>query len=263
MDHTHLADVDWERLIAQRSRRFAASYPHIPGPKAHEYRLAIIFFDLLAQPTSQRFFTITLGFPRNVRDGQRNCLQLSKHLPAVLENYQRSPCPSQQYKDSRRANVQARRNPHRVRAIGKSHRASPQKKKMSSNYLDYPSNIAPGFDTMINPKDAADLCPRLRTNYQHKLDVDPLEDELHESERIIAEKLSMDVVRFLCVKRQLFKGFLEHLKRRDCSWNKTAAQKCSNIDVLKVSQVFMFYNRVGWFNEDLYTERLRAECYGD
>ena len=130
------------------------------------------------------------------------------------------------------------------------------KEKKSTNYLDYPSDIAPPFHTMHDPMGAAAQCPEHSVANPRNLNQDPLKDELHESERVIAQKLNIDCSYFLCVKRQIFQRYLEHLKTKSFNWNKTAAQQCSNVDVGKTSQIFMFFNRVGWFNEELYKEKV-------
>lgn len=130
------------------------------------------------------------------------------------------------------------------------------KEKKSTNYLDYPSDIAPPFDTMRDPMAAAEQCPEHSVANPRNLQQDPLKDELHESERIVAQKLNIDCSYFLCVKRQIFQRYLEHLQTKSFNWNKTAAQQCSNVDVGKTSQIFMFFNRVGWFNEELYKDKV-------
>ena len=130
------------------------------------------------------------------------------------------------------------------------------KEKKSTNYLDYPGNIAPAFDTMKDPMEAAAQCPEHNVANPRNINQDPLKDELHESERIIAQKLNIDCSYFLCVKRQIFQRYLEHLKTKTFNWNKTAAQQCSNVDVGKTSQIFTFFNRVGWFNEELYKDKV-------
>ena len=130
------------------------------------------------------------------------------------------------------------------------------KEKKSTDYRDYPADIAPAFETMVNPMEAAGQCPEHSVANPRNLQQDPLKDELHESERIISQKLNIDCAYFLCVKRQIFQRYLEHLKTKSFNWNKTAAQQCSNVDVGKTSQIFMFFQRVGWFNEELYTDKV-------
>ncbi|KAL9048650.1 MAG: hypothetical protein Q9162_007616 [Coniocarpon cinnabarinum] len=130
------------------------------------------------------------------------------------------------------------------------------KEKKSTDYRDYPADIAPAFDTMQNPMAAAAQCPEHNVANPRNLSGDPLKDELHESERTVAQKLNIDCAYFLCVKRQIFQRYLEHLKTKAFNWNKTAAQQCSNVDVGKTSQIFMFFLRVGWFREELYEGKI-------
>ena len=130
------------------------------------------------------------------------------------------------------------------------------KEKKSTDYRDYPADIAPAFETMQDPLAAAELCPEHNVANPRNLGSDPLRGELHESELLVAQKLNIDCAYFLCVKRQIFQRYLEHLKTRGFNWNKTAAQQCSNVDVGKTSQIFMFFMRVGWFREELYREKV-------
>ena len=128
------------------------------------------------------------------------------------------------------------------------------KEKKSSDIRDYP-DYSPPFETMRNPVQHAREVKAQSVKNPIDLSADPLRHELHEAERIVAQALNISCDGYLLVKRQLFCTYLNWLKekrsgRQKGNWNKTAAQRESNIDVGKTSQVFVFYQSIGWFDAE-------------
>lgn len=84
---------------------------------------------------------------------------------------------------------------------------------------------------------------------------DPERHLLSEPEALVATKLSLTCDKYLLSKRLILQGFAKYLRNRAQSnenWNKTAAQKCCNIDVSKTSAIWAFYNAVGLFDDDMH-----------
>jgi len=104
---------------------------------------------------------------------------------------------------------------------------------------------------------------------------DPDKAYLNEAELAMCGRLALDCHRFLTSKRQIFEGYVKHLRlkfdieerirvgledrgfTRLPSWNKTAAQSLMGIDVTKGSHIWSFYNEVGFFDEKLFQHHLR------
>ncbi|KAI9652339.1 MAG: hypothetical protein M1831_006886 [Alyxoria varia] len=125
------------------------------------------------------------------------------------------------------------------------------KEKKSANYSDY-EDWAPSWETMHEPIKRGLEVKTLDVKNPVDLKNDPLRAELHQSEIIVSTRLNLNCETYLLVKRQMFTRFKQYLEKHDGNWNKTAAQKASNLDVGKVSALFVFFQNVGWFNADLY-----------
>lgn len=92
------------------------------------------------------------------------------------------------------------------------------------------------------------------------IDNDPDRHLLSEAEAFVAAKLSLTCDKYILSKRLILQGFVKYLQNRGQSnenWNKTAAQKCCNIDVSKTSAMWGFYNAVGWFDDDMHEHYMR------
>ena len=63
-------------------------------------------------------------------------------------------------------------------------------------------------------------------------EIHPLRHKPHKTELIVAKNLNIDAAIYLYTKRQIFQGYVEHLKTNNQSnWNKTAALNVANLDV--------------------------------
>ena len=80
---------------------------------------------------------------------------------------------------------------------------------------------------------------------------DPDRGHLHPQEIDIAQILRMSCAKYLHSKRKIFQGRRQALKAGR-KFNKTAAQRACNIDVLKASQLWEAFGAVGWFEESHY-----------
>ena len=173
-----------------------------------------------------------------------------------------SPMPRQSAKRRRTANAESalrRRqigNSGSINKDGRHARNPSSKDKMSTNWTEY-DDLAPAWETakLDNPlKDVREQAVKNRVD----LTQDELRHELNPEELDIARKVNISCETYLLVKRQMFTKFVEHLRLKkrisgyNGNWNKTAAQKASNVDVGKVSQVWVFFNNIGWFDEKLY-----------
>ena len=132
------------------------------------------------------------------------------------------------------------------------------KERKSTNYLDYPDYCPPTSVMQDAMRHAREVKAQGVKN-PVDLSADPIRDQLHEAEVMVAQALNLSGDSYLLVKRQLFAAYVDWLQRRDegrqsGNWNKTAAQKCSNIDVGKTSQIWVFFNAVGWFDESHFGE---------
>lgn len=130
------------------------------------------------------------------------------------------------------------------------------KVKRSSDHTDYP-DYGPPFQAMMDPTTHAEQMRILSIKNPIDLENDPLRNELHQAELIAAKNLNISCAVYLCTKRQIFEGYVEHLRgSRQGNWNKTAAQNVVNLDVTKASALWQFYNDIGWFDKNLFTQYL-------
>jgi len=117
---------------------------------------------------------------------------------------------------------------------------------------DYSPNPSAMKDGMLHARNDQIVRPfGGGTSIEH----DPERHLLSESEALVATKLSLTCDKYLLSKRLILQGFAKYLRNRAQSnenWNKTAAQKCCNIDVSKTSAIWAFYNAVGLFNDDMH-----------
>lgn len=137
----------------------------------------------------------------------------------------------------------------------KSARAKSTKAQKSDNFTDYP-DFSPAWNAMQRPMEHAVKAKDYGT---HPLDLssDPHRHLLHEAETELAQRLHLSGSKYLCVKRQLFEEYvklLRHESDKQANWNKTAAQRVSNVDVTKTSVVWQFYHEIGWFEKQLFRE---------
>ena len=138
--------------------------------------------------------------------------------------------------------------------LTKNARAQKSKAQKSDRYEDYP-DFAPEPQTM---KDAMQEAKNVKDWHGSSINVyeDADRDKLSEAELEVAQRLHLPCAKYLCVKRQIFEELVRWLReeqdKKTPNWNKTTAQGAVNCDVTKASELFMFYNRVGWFNKDLF-----------
>lgn len=138
--------------------------------------------------------------------------------------------------------------------LTKNARAQKSKAQKSDRFEDYP-DFAPDASTMT---DAMQEAKSVKDWHGSSINVleDADKDKLSEAELEVAQRLHLPCAKYLCVKRQIFEELVRWLReeqdKKTPNWNKTTAQGAVNCDVTKASELFMFYNRVGWFNKDLF-----------
>lgn len=151
--------------------------------------------------------------------------------------------------------------------------SKPAKDPEWRNYYDYAPkeqymNLARAYAAINETKNFAEHKSRF------DLTDDPDKAYLNEAELAMCGRLALDCHRFLTSKRQIFEGYVKHLRTkfdieeriragvedrgftRLPSWNKTAAQSLMGIDVTKGSHIWSFYNEVGFFDEKLFTHQI-------
>lgn len=84
---------------------------------------------------------------------------------------------------------------------------------------------------------------------------DPDRHLLHEAEVNLAATLRLSCATYLCSKRRIFDARLTAL-RIGKEFRKTDAQQACKIDVNKASKLWTAYDRVGWFNPELFRQHL-------
>lgn len=84
---------------------------------------------------------------------------------------------------------------------------------------------------------------------------DPDRTMLHKHELTMASTLRLSCATYLCSKRRIFAGYVDALKARK-DFRKTSAQQACKIDVNKASRLWTAYEKVGWFNKDLFHQYL-------
>lgn len=159
----------------------------------------------------------------------------------------------------------------------KSARAPSTKQPKDTNWRHYPDYSPNQLFDVMDPAKAYRAIEQAR-NFAEKKTLNLMQDAdvnyLHPFERKLAERLVLDCSRFLCSKRQIFQGYVEHLQNkrnaetrikrglenrgdtRILSWNKTHAQGLMGIDVTKGSWLWSFYNEIGFFEENLFEHHL-------
>ncbi|KAK5109228.1 hypothetical protein LTR62_007210 [Meristemomyces frigidus] len=122
-----------------------------------------------------------------------------------------------------------------------------------------PSKRVPAKEEDDKWRDLVDYCPPA-TDAQYnaltaswaagqRLDIDDQADvqELHGGEYELCRILRLKPVQYLATKRRFFVAKVQSLKDGK-SFTKTAGQNSTNIDVNKASQLWMAFDRVGWFD---------------
>lgn len=143
------------------------------------------------------------------------------------------------------------------------------KAPVSKDFKDWP-DFSPNTSTLDNAN-AASIArfESLSTTKGKDNSEDKDASDMHKVELEAAKRANLDCGRYLFTKRAVFCGYLKHLlalhdKRKLTpdeaakglkSWNKTAAQNCSSIDVNKTSKLFdLFWSKLGWFQEEHFKE---------
>ncbi|CAI4054487.1 Fun19p SKDI_01G0370 [Saccharomyces kudriavzevii IFO 1802] len=87
------------------------------------------------------------------------------------------------------------------------------------------------------------------------LSLDPLKNELHPAELILAQTLRLPCDLYLDSKRRLFLEKVYRL-RKGLPFRRTDAQKACRIDVNKASRLFQAFEKVGWLRDSNFTKYL-------
>ena len=139
-------------------------------------------------------------------------------------------------------------------------------KKVVDNDYNAIKDYCPPFSTVENPKQVyaswgATQGPLDLTN-------DPDRHMLPDQEAFhVAAPLRLTCAQYLTQKRRIFRARLwkiQHPNPKDNSieFNKTDAQGATKIDVNKASQLFLTYERLGWFKPHLFEKWLDEEIEG-
>lgn len=130
-------------------------------------------------------------------------------------------------------------------------RAAPSKIIVTENWLQLP-DYSPPTSTLDS------MSMRLKVHWKgapNDLSDDPEVGHLHPQEVEIAQDLKLPAAQYLANKRRIFEARLKSIRDRK-NFTKTAAQQACNIDVNKTSQLYEAYERVGWFNEAVFSKWL-------
>lgn len=109
-----------------------------------------------------------------------------------------------------------------------------------------------------------DTLPKINTNKSLKvewkgstmdLSHDPLRGKLHPAELNLAQILRLPCELYLDSKRRLFMAKVDRLKQ-SLPFRRTDAQKACHIDVNKASKLYSAFERVGWLDDELFTQYL-------
>jgi hypothetical protein len=162
----------------------------------------------------------------------------------------------------------------------KSARAPSTKLPKDTNWRHYPDYCPNHMFHVIERQDPPKAYRAIEQarNFAERKTLNLMQDPdykfLHPYELKLAERLVLDCSRFLCSKRQIFQGYVEHLQHkrnvetkikrglenrgdtRVLSWNKTAAQALMGIDVTKGSWLWSFYNEIGFFDEQHFEQHV-------
>lgn len=84
---------------------------------------------------------------------------------------------------------------------------------------------------------------------------DPLHDQLHPAELVLAQVLRLPCDLYLDSKRRLFLEKVHRLKQ-GLPFRRTDAQKACRIDVNKASRLYAAFEKVGWLNDSVFTRFL-------
>lgn len=182
--------------------------------------------------------------------------RLDSEASASLEPDEPSPQPSRRRRSTQPSRKRGGNTSGALKET-KHNRNRSTKEKKSTNFEDYP-DMAPGFDTMQNPMEAARSVPEHKVNTRKELGSDPLREHLHEAEATVAQRLNIGCAEYLVFKRQVFEVYVRYLKEPVSGrgqWNKTRAQQAGNLDVGKASQIWVFWKNVGWFDETLFKDQ--------
>lgn len=87
------------------------------------------------------------------------------------------------------------------------------------------------------------------------LSTDPLRNELHPAELVLAQTLRLPCDLYLDSKRRLFLEKVYRLKK-GLPFRRTDAQKACRIDVNKASRLFQAFEKVGWLQDSNFTKYL-------
>ena len=131
-------------------------------------------------------------------------------------------------------------------------KAPGQKRPEDVDYNALP-DFAPPVSTLQNsPKT---LKADWTSNNPLNLVNDPDRHMLHEAEVTLAATLRLSCATYLCSKRRIFEARLNAL-RIGKEFRKTDAQQACKIDVNKASKLWTAFDKVGWFNKELFQKHL-------
>jgi hypothetical protein len=136
----------------------------------------------------------------------------------------------------------------------KKHKRAPPTKTTASKESDLHWREMTDYSPPIETLAAATSALAKGTEWNHGnglLDISNEQDfaELHPDEVALSKTLRLKPVQYLSNKRRIFEAKVSHL-RDNKTFTKTAAQNATNIDVNKASQLWLAFDRVGWFKTE-------------
>lgn len=137
-------------------------------------------------------------------------------------------------------------------------RSKSTKPNLGDHYTEV-EEFQPPSVPMVNPGPAVAKVKDF-SGGSNDLSRDPERHMLNEYEIMACEKLSLTGAKYLLARGQVIKGYLRwHIRLingKVGTWNRTAGQNCSNIDVNKVSCLWQFFHDIGWFHLKYYEKNL-------
>ncbi len=136
------------------------------------------------------------------------------------------------------------------------HKRAPPTKKVALDNVSWRElpDYTPPTSTLDAP-DAKPLSVVWAKGQPFDSENDPDRSELHPQEIVIATQLRLHAEQYLVHKRKIFQGKLLALQEEK-NFTKTKAQTATTIDVNKASQLWVAFDRVGWFDRKWFEQYL-------
>ncbi|KAF2671635.1 hypothetical protein BT63DRAFT_175900 [Microthyrium microscopicum] len=168
--------------------------------------------------------------------------------------------PGQSYAEGPRSEPKAREARGRKRKATPSDkddtpkrmRAEPNKKAKWEEYADIVDYTPPNMEGNFHNWDKQE--PK---NLKLDLSNDPLRHMLHPRELEACMIHNLDCNRYLISKRLIFYGKVEYMVKEKKAYTRTHAQQYGIIDVNKSSNLWAFFNALGWFKDENFAEAVK------